>query len=163
MIGVWFKAGFIGLAGVVLLLVAILSVARATIREAASVDEQMLAVALLCSFVAFLVFSMSAPVLYTRYGWAPAALLVALRAVQIRRTTPYAVDVHTPRRGPGSGTPRVDSPSLDERHRDEPAADDCTLETLGRPRPSRARPRSLMMWAAALTRVVPSLGEDGSW
>jgi O-antigen/teichoic acid export membrane protein/O-antigen ligase len=106
-IGVWFKAGFIGLAGVVLLLVAILSVARATIREATSVDEQMVAVALLCSFVVFLVFSMSAPVLYTRYGWAPAALLVALRAVQIRRITPHAVGVHTPRRGlaPGSLEP----------------------------------------------------------
>jgi O-antigen/teichoic acid export membrane protein len=102
-IGLWFKAGFIGLAGVVLLLVAILSVARATIREAASVDELMLAVALLCSFVAFLVFSMSAPGLYTRYGWAPAALLVALRVVQIRRTTPHAVRVHTPRRGLAPG------------------------------------------------------------
>jgi O-antigen/teichoic acid export membrane protein/O-antigen ligase len=97
-IGLWFKAGFIGLAGVVLLLVAILSAARATLRAAVSVDEQMLAVALLCSFVVFLVFSMSAPVLYTRYGWAPAALLIALRATQIRRTTPYAVGVHTPRR-----------------------------------------------------------------
>jgi O-antigen/teichoic acid export membrane protein len=102
-IGLWFKAGFIGLAGVVLLLVAILSVARATIREAASVDELTLAVALLCSFVAFLVFSMSAPGLYTRYGWAPAALLVALRVVQIRRTTPHAVRVHTPRRGLAPG------------------------------------------------------------
>jgi O-antigen/teichoic acid export membrane protein len=97
-IGLWFKAGFIGLAGVVLLLVAILSVARATLREAASVDEQMLAVALLCSFVAFLVFSMSAPAIYTRYGWAPAALLLALRAAQTRRTAPSAVDVHRPRR-----------------------------------------------------------------
>jgi O-antigen/teichoic acid export membrane protein/O-antigen ligase len=102
-IGLWFKAGFIGLVGVVLLLVAILSAARATLREAASVDEQMLAVALLCSFVAFLVFSMSAPVLYTRYGWAPAALLLALRAVQIRRTTPYAVGAHTPQRGLAPG------------------------------------------------------------
>jgi O-antigen ligase len=97
-IGLWFKAGFIGLAGVVLLLVAILSAARATLREAASVDEQMLAVALLCSLVAFLVFSISAPAFYTRYGWAPAALLLALRAIQIRRTTPYAVGVHTARR-----------------------------------------------------------------
>jgi O-antigen/teichoic acid export membrane protein/O-antigen ligase len=102
-IGLWFKAGFIGLSGVVLLLVAILSVARATMREASSVDEQMLAVGLLCSFIAFLVFSMSAPVLYTRYGWAPAALLVALRAVQIRRTAPYSVGVPTPRRGLASG------------------------------------------------------------
>jgi O-antigen/teichoic acid export membrane protein/O-antigen ligase len=102
-IGLWFKAGFIGLAGVVLLLVAILSAARATLREAASVDEQMLAVALLCSFVAFLVFSMSEPVLYTRYGWAPAALLVALRATQIRRTTAYAVGVHTSRRNLAPG------------------------------------------------------------
>jgi O-antigen/teichoic acid export membrane protein/O-antigen ligase len=97
-INLWFKAGFIGLAGVVLLLVAILSAARATLREAVSVDEQMLAVALLCSFVVFLVFSMSEPVFFVRYGWAPAALLLALRTAQIRRTTPYAVRAHTPRR-----------------------------------------------------------------
>jgi hypothetical protein len=58
----------------------------------------MLAVALLCSFVAFVVFSMGAPVLYTRYGWAPAALLLALRAAQIRRATTYAFGVHTPPR-----------------------------------------------------------------
>jgi O-antigen ligase len=102
-IGLWFKVGFIGLAGVVLLVLAILSAARATLREAVSVDEQMLAVALLCSFAAFLVFSMGAPVLYTRYGWAPAALLLALGAVQIRRTTPYAVGVHTPQRGLAPG------------------------------------------------------------
>lgn len=95
-IGVWFRAGFLGLAGLILVIVAIFSTARATLRDAASVDERMLAVALLSSFVAFIVFSMSAPILFTRYGWAPAALLLALRAVQLRRAAPEVLSVQTP-------------------------------------------------------------------
>jgi O-antigen/teichoic acid export membrane protein len=95
-IGLWFRGGFFALAGIVLVLLAIASVARATLREAASVDEQMLALALLCAFVSFLVFAMGAPILYTRYGWAPAALLLALRATQTRRAArPLAL--RTPR------------------------------------------------------------------
>jgi O-antigen ligase len=97
-IGTWFKAGFLGLAGLVLVLLAIFSAARATLRGAASVDEQMLGLALLCSFLAFLVYTMSAPILFTRYGWAPAALLLALRAIQIRRAAPHPRGVQTRRR-----------------------------------------------------------------
>ena len=98
-IGIWFRAGFLGLTGIILVLLAIFSVARRTLREARSVDEQLLALALLCSFVAFVVFSMAAPILHPRYGWAPAALLLALRAMQIRRAAPSPLGVHTPRPG----------------------------------------------------------------
>ena len=98
-IGIWFRAGFLGLTGIILVLLAIFSVARRTLREARSVDEQLLALALLCSFVAFVVFSMAAPILHPRYGWAPAALLFALRAMQIRRGAPSPLGVHTPRPG----------------------------------------------------------------
>jgi O-antigen/teichoic acid export membrane protein len=105
-IGVWFRGGFFALAGVVLVLFAIASVARATLREAASVDEQMLALALLCAFVSFLVFAMGAPILYTRYGWAPAALLLALRATQTRRVAqPLAVRAPQYRLGPARVQP----------------------------------------------------------
>jgi hypothetical protein len=45
------------------------------------------------------VFAMGAPVLHARYGWAPAALLLALRTVQIRRVVPHPLGVQTPRRG----------------------------------------------------------------
>jgi hypothetical protein len=44
-----------------------------------------------------------------------------------------------------------------------PAAGDCTLGPLGRLSPRRARARSFMMWAAGLTPVVPSRGEDRPW
>ena len=98
-IGIWFRAGFLGLAGILLVLLAIFSAARRTLREAGSVDEQMLALAFLCSFVAFFVFSMAAPILHPRYGWAPAALLLALRAIQVRRTATSALGVHTPQPG----------------------------------------------------------------
>lgn len=39
---------------------------------------------LFASYVAFLVYGLSAPILYIRYGWMPAALLVALRSIQAR-------------------------------------------------------------------------------
>lgn len=39
---------------------------------------------LFASYVAFLVYGASAPILYIRYGWMPAALLVALRSIQGR-------------------------------------------------------------------------------
>jgi hypothetical protein len=44
----------------------------------------MLATALLASVVAFVVFGMGEPILFVRYGWFPAALLVALHAQRRR-------------------------------------------------------------------------------
>jgi hypothetical protein len=46
--------------------------------------ERRHAVALLSSVVAFVVFAMSEPVLYARFGWISAAMVLALRAVQQR-------------------------------------------------------------------------------
>jgi O-antigen/teichoic acid export membrane protein/O-antigen ligase len=111
-IGVWFKAGFLGIAGLMLIILAVLSVARASLRHAASSDERIVALALLCAFLAFVVFAMSAPILFTRIGWAPAPLLLALRAIQLRRTAPRPAPVLpawpelAPARGPSLAHPR---------------------------------------------------------
>jgi hypothetical protein len=41
-----------------------------------------LAAILFASYLAFLVYGLSAPILYIRYGWMAAALLVALRSIR---------------------------------------------------------------------------------
>jgi O-antigen ligase len=81
-IGLWYKAGLLGLGGMLLALLAILRSGWRAIFESASDSEWRVAVALASSVVAFLVFAMSEPVLFSRFGWIPAALVLALRAVQ---------------------------------------------------------------------------------
>jgi O-antigen/teichoic acid export membrane protein/O-antigen ligase len=83
-IGTWYKAGLLGLAGILIALFAVLRTGWIAILQSKTEGEQMLSVALLCSVVAFVTFAMSAPVLYARYGWVSAALLLATRAVQER-------------------------------------------------------------------------------
>jgi hypothetical protein len=41
--------------------------------------------------VAFIVFAMTAPVLFTRFGWIAAALILALRGVQQEEEAPASV------------------------------------------------------------------------
>ena len=83
-IGTWYKAGLIGLIGMLMAVFAVLRVGWTAILHSRTDSEEMVVAALLSSFVAFVVFAMGAPVLFSRYGWIPAALLLALRAVQLR-------------------------------------------------------------------------------
>jgi O-antigen/teichoic acid export membrane protein/O-antigen ligase len=84
-IGLWYKTGLLGLAGMLLALLAIFRSSWAAILGSRSAGESSVAVALECSLVAFVVFSMTAPILFTRFGWIAAALVLALRGVQQRR------------------------------------------------------------------------------
>jgi O-antigen ligase len=84
-IGTWYKAGLFGLAGILLALFAVFRTGWIAVVQSRSEAEQRVAVALLSSVVAFAMFAMSEPVLYARYGWVSAALLLALRGVQMRR------------------------------------------------------------------------------
>jgi O-antigen/teichoic acid export membrane protein/O-antigen ligase len=83
-VGTWYKAGLLGLAGMLLALIAVIRTGWIAILRSKSEAEQMTAVALMSSVVAFVAFAMSEPVLFSRYGWISAALLLALRAVQQR-------------------------------------------------------------------------------
>ena len=83
-IGTWYKAGLFGVIGILLALVAILRAGAAALRASLSEDEFRMAAGLISAVVAFAVFAISEPVLFTRYGWIPAALLLALRTVQER-------------------------------------------------------------------------------
>jgi O-antigen ligase len=88
LIGTWFQTGIIGLAGMVLIFLAGLRSARASIFSARSFEERAVGVGLAASLVAFIVFLMSEPALFTRYGWVAFALLMALRAVQVTAPQP---------------------------------------------------------------------------
>jgi O-antigen/teichoic acid export membrane protein/O-antigen ligase len=81
-IGTWYKAGLLGLAGMLIALFAIVRAGWRSILQSRLQAEQATAVALVCSVVAFVVFAMSEPVLFTRFGWISAALLLAFRGVQ---------------------------------------------------------------------------------
>ena len=96
-IGVWYKAGLVGLIGILMSLVAVLRVGwEATIQQGSAADRRM-AIALVSSVCAFVVFAMSEPVLFSRYAWVSSAMLIALRAVQqmesgVVRVSAYAGD-----------------------------------------------------------------------
>jgi O-antigen ligase len=81
-IGTWYKTGLVGLAGLLIAVLAIVRVAWQGIARSISQEERTLAVALLSAVAAFVAFSMSAPVLFVRYGWVSAAMVLALRAIQ---------------------------------------------------------------------------------
>jgi O-antigen/teichoic acid export membrane protein/O-antigen ligase len=81
-IGLWYKTGLVGLAGILIALLALLRSGWTAILRSSSAGESMVAVALASSLVAFVVFAMTAPVLFSRFGWIAAALVLALRSMQ---------------------------------------------------------------------------------
>ena len=85
-IGLWYKTGLVGLAGMLIALLAILRAAWTAISRSTSNSEYTVAVTLASSVVAFVIFAMTAPILFTRYGWISAALVLALRGIQQERT-----------------------------------------------------------------------------
>ena len=87
-IGTWYKAGLFGLAGLLIALFAIFRAGRLALVASGSADEHREAAGLTSAVVAFVVFSMSEPILYSRFGWIAPALLLALRAVQERQSQP---------------------------------------------------------------------------
>ena len=81
-IGLWYKTGLVGLAGLLIALFTILRSGWTAILRSGSAGESTVAVTLMSSFVGFIAFAMTAPVLFSRYGWIAAALILALRGVQ---------------------------------------------------------------------------------
>lgn len=86
LIGSWYGAGILGLIGIATMLIGVLLVGLRCLLEARTHDESLVALGLCASVVAFVVFAMGAPVLFQRYAWITAGLLLVLRAHQIRRT-----------------------------------------------------------------------------
>jgi len=87
-IGTWYEAGLFGVAGILVALFAVFRAGRFALVAARSADEHREAAGLTSAVVAFVVFSMSEPIIFSRFGWIAAALLLALRAVQQRQDQP---------------------------------------------------------------------------
>jgi O-antigen ligase len=78
--------GVLAMIGMVMILSSVLALGfRMLVRSLRDPRKSLgLPAILVASYVAFLVYGVSAPILYIRYGWLPVALLVALRAIQGR-------------------------------------------------------------------------------
>ena len=81
----WYQGGLFALVGLAVITLTGLRVGLMTAKHASSADERLLAGSLLGSFAAYIVFGLATPALYERYGWVPLALVVPLRAIQLRR------------------------------------------------------------------------------
>ena len=81
----WYQGGLLALVGLGVICLTALRAGLQAVAQAEDVDERVLAGALAGSFAAYLVFALGEPTLYVRYGWVPVALVLALRAVQLRR------------------------------------------------------------------------------
>ena len=110
-LGTWYKTGLLGLVGMVLTIFAILRTGAATLAASVSEDERRTAAGLISGVVAFTVFAMSEPVLFSRFGWIPAALLLSLHMVQRRRQAalPALAPVSKVGRGPVRLLPELSS------------------------------------------------------
>jgi O-antigen/teichoic acid export membrane protein len=98
-LGTWYQAGFVALAGLVLLVVAALSMGWRAVAQAQTAEERRIGAALLGAVVAFIVFGQAQEVLFQRYGWVSVALLAALRTQQRAREAAAAEPEPAPRRG----------------------------------------------------------------
>ena len=105
-IGLWYKTGLLGLAGMLIALLAILRAAWNALSRSTSNSERTVAATLASSVVAFVIFAMTAPILFTRLGWISAALVIAFRGIQQERAA--AVEpAAEPRAGEPAAEPRA--------------------------------------------------------
>jgi O-antigen ligase len=107
---VWVGAGLFGALGLLLMVISLAAACFVESRQLTMPAERGLVLALGVSFMTFLIVSLAQPILFVRYGWVPAALLLALRAKRLRRDeVPPVVTLHT--RQASSLTTSVPSPS----------------------------------------------------
>jgi O-antigen ligase len=91
LLGAWIGAGILGFVGLCVVEGSILASGLTAVRAARTVTEANIVIALLISLFAAFVMSMSGPYLNQRWIWLPAALILAVRAQQIRSTATKAL------------------------------------------------------------------------
>jgi hypothetical protein len=87
LLGVWYEGGGLAFLGLLLLFASLMTTALDARRCALDDSERLLCSALLACLLAYFTFGMGSPMLFERYGWVPAALLLAVRAQQRRTNT----------------------------------------------------------------------------
>jgi O-antigen ligase len=78
---VWVGAGVLGFIGLMMMTASIGASYVIAYLGSRTSRDRLLIFALGTAYLAFLLYSLSAPILFIRYGWVPVALLVPLRAV----------------------------------------------------------------------------------
>jgi O-antigen ligase len=107
----WYEAGIFGLLGYIVLVVGTLTVGWRSMKTARTQDDQVIGLALLTSFIAFIVFTATSPFYFQAYGWFSSVLIVAwLYRSDARQPVP-ASDVATPDRQPARLTARPGLPA----------------------------------------------------
>lgn len=96
LLGPWYEAGLLGAIGMVAILISLASLARKTVSGSQSQEEWSIALSLYAAFGGLFILGMGAPLLFQRYGWACAALLIALRAQQRRSSKAHASSTGRP-------------------------------------------------------------------
>ncbi|MGX6446641.1 O-antigen ligase family protein [Patulibacter sp. S7RM1-6] len=86
-LGRWYESGFLGLLGIVLVVVTLLRLGWRAVGVATTRVEGTVSIVLLASVSAFVVVSLSEPLLYRRFALVPAALVVSLWGIQRRRAS----------------------------------------------------------------------------
>ena len=81
----WVGAGIFGFLGLLTMVVSLLASYVSAYRRSVSREEELLVLALGISFMSFVIVTLAQPVLFIRYGWVPAALLLPVRALQRAR------------------------------------------------------------------------------
>lgn len=85
-LGSFFESGLFGLIGIVVIMGSLVVWFLRRIRQAQG-EQRRQSLQLFASFVAFMIFSLSAPTLYQRYGWTPVILLPAALGEEGIRST----------------------------------------------------------------------------
>ncbi len=96
-LGAWYEGGGFAALGLVLVIGSCAAAGIGALGHAETGEGRFLIIVLLACFGAFLVFAMGAPTLYPRYGWAAAALLLAVRSQQLARDREGPVSAATTR------------------------------------------------------------------
>jgi O-antigen ligase len=79
-LGAWFGAGILGLIGIILVVVSVARAGAQVLKAATDERWRALILSMLASFITFLVVSMGEPILYQRFAWIPASMLLVVWA-----------------------------------------------------------------------------------
>jgi O-antigen ligase len=80
-LGIWFQGGIVSFIGIILMCLSILLTGIYSIKHSISKLHYSLSMAVFLSFISTLIFGMTAPFLYQRYAWIPAAFIIPLFSV----------------------------------------------------------------------------------
>jgi O-antigen ligase len=107
LLGAWYEAGLLGILGLVLVFFGVMRIGRSVVVNATTQEDWSFGAALFISFLSFVAFGMAAPILYQRYGWVSAAVLLAFWSASTSRKSVELTDSPMPGAHPAPRAPVV--------------------------------------------------------